>query len=83
MRFGVIGAGKIGTYHIRTLAKMPEVELVGVSDVNLLQAQMLAWKHNSVAYKEFSDLLPQVDALVVAVPKVWRLTLPPKAFFCR
>lgn len=79
MRFGVIGAGKIGTYHIRTLDRMPEVELVGVSDVNLLQAQMLAWKHNSVAYKEFSDLLPQVDALVVAVPTEFHYEIAVKA----
>jgi predicted dehydrogenase len=79
MRFGVIGAGKIGTYHIRTLAKMPEVELVGVSDANLLQAQMLAWKYNSLAYKDFSDLLPQVDALVVAVPTEYHAEIAIKA----
>jgi predicted dehydrogenase len=79
MRFGVIGAGKIGTYHIRTLAKMPEVELVGVSDANLLQAQVLAWKYNSLAYKDFSDLLPQVDALVVAVPTEYHAEIAIKA----
>lgn len=79
MRFGVIGAGKIGTYHIRTLARMPEVELVGISDVNLLQAQTLAWKYNSVAYKEFSDLLPQVEALVVAVPTEFHFEIATKA----
>ncbi len=68
IRFGVIGAGKLGGFHTRTLSKMPEVELVGVSDPNLLRAQMLAWRHNCVAYKTVDELLNQVDALVVAAP---------------
>ena len=38
MRFGVVGAGKLGGFHSRTLSKMPEVELVGISDPNLLRA---------------------------------------------
>lgn len=79
MRFGVIGAGKIGNFHIRTLAKMPEVELIGVSDVNLVQAQSRAWEHNTVAYKQFSDLLPQVEALVVAVPTEFHYEIAAKA----
>ncbi len=68
MKFGVVGAGKLGGFHTRTLSRMPEVELVGVSDPNLLRAQMLAWKHNCVAYKTVEELLDQVDALVVAAP---------------
>lgn len=68
IRFGVAGAGKIGTYHTRTLAKMKDVELVGVADVDLLRAQTLAWDNNTIAYGDYKDLLPQIDALVVAVP---------------
>jgi len=64
MRFGVIGAGKIGTFHTRTLAKMPDVEIVGVCDANIWRAQMLAWRYNSIAYKNYHDLLSQVDALL-------------------
>jgi predicted dehydrogenase len=68
IRFGVVGAGKIGTFHTRTLAKMKEVDLVGVADVDLLRAQPLAWNNNTIAYGDYRDLLPQIDALVVAVP---------------
>lgn len=68
IRFGVIGAGKIGTYHTRTLAKLDKAELVGVADVDLLKAQSLAWENNAVPYRDYKDLLPQVDAVVVAVP---------------
>ena len=68
IRFGVVGAGKIGTYHTRTLARMKEVDLVGVADVDLLRAQTLAWNNNTIAYGDYNDLMPQIDALVVAVP---------------
>lgn len=68
LRFGVIGAGKIGTYHARALASLEKVELIGVADVDLLKAQRLAWENNAVAYRDYRDLLPLVDAVVVAVP---------------
>ena len=42
IKFGVIGAGKIGTFHTRTLAKMKGVTLVGVCDPDVMRAQKLA-----------------------------------------
>lgn len=68
IKFGVIGAGKIGTYHTRTLAKLDKAELIGVADIDLLKAQTLAWENNAVAYRDYKDLLPLVDAVVIAVP---------------
>ena len=79
MRFGVIGAGKLGGFHTRTLSTMPGVELVGVSDPNLLRAQMLAWRYNCVAYKTVEELLNQVDALVVAAPTEYHAEIGIKA----
>jgi predicted dehydrogenase len=68
LRFGVVGAGKIGTFHVRTLAKMPDVELVGVCDSDSMKAQALAWKYNCLPFNNYNDLFPQVDAIVIAVP---------------
>lgn len=68
LRFGVVGAGKLGGFHSRTLSSMPEVELVGISDPNLMRAQALAWDYNCLAYKDMEDLIPQVDALVLSAP---------------
>ena len=79
MRFGVIGAGKLGGFHANTLSEMPEVDLVGVSDPNLLHAQVLAWRHNCVAYKTVEELLSQVDALVVAAPTEYHAEIGIKA----
>lgn len=68
IRFGVIGAGKIGTFHVRTLSKMSGIELVGVCDRDPMRAQKLAWEYNSTAYTRYEDLIPQVDAVIVAAP---------------
>ena len=68
IRFGVVGAGKLGGFHSRTLSKMPGVELVGISDPDLTRAQNLAWEYNCVAYKSHEELFKQVDALVIAAP---------------
>lgn len=68
LKFGVIGAGKIGTFHTRTLAKMPGVTLVGVCDPDLMRAQKLAWQYNATPYSKTEDLVGQVDAVIVAAP---------------
>ncbi len=68
LRFGVIGAGKIGTFHTRTLAKMPGVTLVGVCDPDLMRAQKLAWEYNATPYSKMEELVPQLDAVIVAAP---------------
>ncbi len=68
IRFGVIGAGKIGTFHTRTLAKMKGVNLVGVCDPDAMRAQKLAWEHNCTPYTKQEELVGQVDAVIVAAP---------------
>jgi predicted dehydrogenase len=68
IRFGVIGAGKIGTFHTRTLAKMPDVELIGICDNDPMRAQKLAWEYNCTPYTRHNELLPQIDAVIVAAP---------------
>lgn len=68
IRFGVIGAGKIGTFHTRTLAGLKGASLVGVCDPDLMRAQKLAWAHNCTPYSRPEELVPQVDAVIVAAP---------------
>ncbi|MBI5625274.1 MAG: Gfo/Idh/MocA family oxidoreductase [Elusimicrobia bacterium] len=68
LKFAVIGAGKIGGHHSRILRSIPGVELVGVCDTNLWRAQLTAWKADSVAVRDYHDLLGKVDAVVIAVP---------------
>ncbi|MFI5347124.1 MAG: Gfo/Idh/MocA family oxidoreductase [Elusimicrobiota bacterium] len=68
IRVAVVGAGKMGTYHAKLLGKTPDVELVGVCDTNVWKAQLAAWQSNSVAVRDYKDVLGRVDAVIVAVP---------------
>lgn len=68
IRIGVIGAGKIGAHHARVASKIPDADLVGVCDTNLWRAQLASWQANTVAVRDYKDLLRKVDAVVIAVP---------------
>src|SRR3954469_18526538 len=67
-RLAVIGVGHLGKEHARILAGLPEVELVGVADVNEGQAEAVAVRLGARAYRDYRLLLSCVDAAVVAVP---------------
>jgi predicted dehydrogenase len=68
IRVAVIGAGKMGTYHAKLLGRTPGVDLVGVCDTNVWKAQLAAWQSNTVAVRDYKDVLSRVDAVVIAVP---------------
>ncbi|KAA3662892.1 MAG: gfo/Idh/MocA family oxidoreductase [Calditrichaeota bacterium] len=66
VKVGVIGAGKWGKNHIRTLSNL-DCELVGLADIDP-QAEKLAKDNNILYFQDFYDMLPYVDAVTVAVP---------------
>lgn len=68
LRMAVIGVGHLGKEHARILAGLPEVELVGVADVNAEQVQAVARKHGVPAFTDYWPLLNLVDAATVVVP---------------
>jgi UDP-N-acetylglucosamine 3-dehydrogenase len=68
---GVIGCGRISENHFRALAKLPEVKIVCVADVNPEAAQSKAEKHGAARWvTDYHQLLavPEVEAVVVCVP---------------
>ncbi|MBY0527688.1 MAG: Gfo/Idh/MocA family oxidoreductase [Gemmataceae bacterium] len=71
LRLAVIGVGHLGKEHARILAGLPDVELVGVVDVNPEQAQGIARQYGTRAFGVHWPLLNLVDAAVVAVPTVY------------
>src|SRR5471032_2872716 len=75
LRVAVIGVGHLGKEHARILASLPDVELVGVADVNHEQAQAIARRHNTQAYPDYWPLLNNVDAASIVVPTTYHLTV--------
>ncbi len=68
LRVAVIGVGHLGKEHARILASFPEVQLVGVCDVNAEQSQLVARRCNTAAYSDYRQLLTKIDAATIAVP---------------
>ncbi len=68
IRVGVIGVGNMGQHHTRVLSMLKDVELVGVSDVNVERGIDTASKYRVRFFEDYRDLLLHVDAVCVAVP---------------
>lgn len=79
MKFGIIGAGNIGTVHTKTLAKLQDkVETVAITDVYLPLAEERAAEHKiGKVYRTSDELLADQDiqAVVIGVPNKYHAPL--------
>ena len=70
LRVGVIGVGYLGRFHARIYSNLPDVQLVGVADVDNHVAEQIAAQCGCEAHTRATDLLGKVDAVSVVVPTV-------------
>jgi len=89
MRFGLIGAGRIGALHAATLASLPAVEALMICDIDRGQARAVADRVGAAAVDTVDGLLAAgVDAVVVTASTsthaslVQRLAAAGKPVFC-
>lgn len=69
IKVGIIGAGGIGTAHLRALSSLEGVHLVGICDVDERRAQQRASEVGAQAFTRHQDLLDAgVDAVWICVP---------------
>jgi predicted dehydrogenase len=68
LRVGVVGVGYLGKFHAEKYARMDDVDLVGVVDINIFEAEDVAKKVNTKAYSNYQDLFGKVDAVSIVVP---------------
>lgn len=73
IRVGVVGVGALGQHHVRVYAGLPEVQLVGLVDVDSGRAGEVAAKHGCRAYAKLDDMIAEIDAASVAVPTIAHL----------
>lgn len=67
---GIVGSGRLGSFHAAKAHAHPEVELIGVYDVNRENAQNVASRFEARAFDSLDELADQVQAVVIAVPSV-------------
>jgi predicted dehydrogenase len=68
IRAGVVGTGHMGQYHVLVYAELPDVELVGVVDLDADRAKMVAGGYETRAFTDHRQLIGLVDVASVAVP---------------
>jgi len=72
LRFGIIGAGRIGPVHAETLAyRIHEAEAVAVADINRPAAEAVAARYNIPRVVETAEEIiadPAIDAIVLCTP---------------
>jgi predicted dehydrogenase len=68
LRVGVVGVGYLGRFHAEKYARMNDVELIGIVDINKSQAEEVARKYNTKAYPSHQYLFGIVDAVSIVVP---------------
>ncbi len=66
----MVGTGALGRHHVRILAALPGVELVGIFDSRPEVAAALAAEHGTVVLPSIEALADRAEAAVVAVPTV-------------
>ena len=70
LRVGVVGVGYLGRFHARIYADMPNVDLIGVVDIDGTRARDVSEQHGCAAFTRAEDLLRRVDAVSIVVPTI-------------
>jgi len=82
MKVGVVGVGYFGQFHVEKYAKIEEVELVGVVDVDTSRAREIAKRYRTQSFFHHADLFGKVQAVSIAVPTPFHYSMT-KDFFLR
>ena len=68
IRLGVVGVGYLGRFHALIYSRMPNVQLIGVVDVDRETARRVADECRCEAFDQARKLLGKVDAVSIVVP---------------
>ncbi len=68
VKTGVIGCGKMGSFHAKKLKEIKESKLVGIFDLDQERAKALALELKVKHYESYELLLKDLEAVVVATP---------------
>lgn len=68
LRVGVVGVGYLGSIHAGIYARMPDVHLAGVADIEPATASTIGNRHGCPHHTDPYALIEDVDAVSIAVP---------------
>ena len=68
VRVGVVGVGRLGSFHTKVYSRLDNVKHVGVCDCNLERAIEVGKMYHTASFSDYEDLFDKVDAASIAVP---------------
>jgi len=68
LKVGVVGVGYFGQFHAEKYARIEDVELVGVVDIDASRAKEIAKQYRTQSFFHYQDLFSKVQAVSIAVP---------------
>lgn len=79
MKIAVVGAGHLGKIHLSLLKEMPEWDLVGLYDIDQVQAKQVADALGIQSFNSIEDLIQAVDAVDIVTPTTSHFEIAKKA----
>ncbi len=70
INIGVIGTGKLGTYHVEKLLSIPNVNLIGIHDSDQNSMDRCRQKYGVVTFKDIAMLLDKCQAVTIATSTI-------------
>jgi predicted dehydrogenase len=70
LRVAVVGVGHLGRQHARLYAELPDVQLVGVVDIQKSRADEIASACKAAPFTDYRDIFGLADAVSLAIPTV-------------
>jgi predicted dehydrogenase len=80
LKVGVVGVGYFGQFHAEKYAKIEDVELVGVVDVDGSRAREIAKRYRTQSFFHYADLFQRVQAVSIAVPTPFHYSVTKECF---
>jgi len=68
IKIGVIGTGAMGKNHARVCTELPNIELIGIADIDKKIAEEISKRFNIIGFNDYKELLPKIDAAIIASP---------------
>lgn len=68
LKVGVVGVGHLGDHHARIFSQIPDVELIGINDVDTEKGERVAQKYHTRYFEKLEDLLKETGAVSLVVP---------------
>jgi predicted dehydrogenase len=80
LKVGVVGVGYFGQFHVEKYAKIEDVELVGVVDMDGSRAREIAKRYRTQPFFQGADLFQRVQAVSIAVPTPFHYSVTKECF---